>query len=482
VSEDESLERITKEGIEMVYLPHEPKMKPTDPNKINWGRTILISLSFFTVLLAWGYFNFKVPLLLDNIIPDNPFKDLIKGSILAIDNLVAVILQPYFGDLSDHTKSKFGRRMPFIIIGTTASAVFFIMIPWMQVLAALVLIIFLFDLAMSIYRSASIAILPDYTSERMYSKGSAIQQFIANLGGLLGFIIPIIVGAIPGLTGIWFDALGFIIVAILMILLVIIQVLLVRETPTGDKFFKITKNKLELETETFRALESVDPPIETASEKQKFGAYRRAVGIVRTHKDFALFIGTVFFIYLAFASVEAFFSSFAVEFIGISEGLAATLFIAYSGPMIATAYIVGLLGQSKRIGRKKAVIIYLVWLLGSVCVMAFIVVPFVYQNAMLIILFIMLALTSIPWMGFIVNSFPILWSLAPEAKTGIYTGVYYTFNQLAYTLAPVFFGGLLSVFGFWGSFRYIIMFPFILICIIIAMLFFIRIKGGEASK
>ena len=95
---------------------------------------------------------------------------------------------------------------------------------------------------------------------------------------------------------------------------------------------------------------------------------------------------------------------------------------------------------------------------------------------------IMLALTSIPWMGFIVVSFSILWALAPEGKKGIYTGIYYTFNQAAYALAPVIFGGTLSSVSFLGDNRYIIMFPFILICIAIAFLLFLPIKGGEVKE
>ena len=63
------------------YLQYEPKMEPAPPNTLKAKRTILISLSFFTVLLAWSYFNFKVPLILDEILGTNPLKDLIKGSI-----------------------------------------------------------------------------------------------------------------------------------------------------------------------------------------------------------------------------------------------------------------------------------------------------------------------------------------------------------------------------------------------------------------
>lgn len=464
---------------EFEELHFEPRMVPSGPDKLNGKRTVLISLSFFIVLFAWSYFNFKVPLILDDVLGTFILKDMVKGIIMAMDNLIAVFLQPYFGDLSDRTKSKTGRRMPYIIIGTTSAAIFFIIIPWIRVLAGLVLIIFLFDLAMSIFRSASIAILPDYTPEKMYSKGSSIQQFIANIGGLIAFAIPIIIGTLEGsLDPLFFDALGFLIVGIGMILLVVIQVFTVKETPTGDKFLRIAPTKIEIDPITFKAQQMKDTG-DDAKSKQKLRSYRNAFHIVKHHKDFAFFLSAIIFMYLAFASVESFFSSFAVTYFQITEGAAGTLFLAYSGPMIASAYFVGLLGQKQSVGRKKAIKIFLSWLILSILIMAAFVVPTTYHAHNPLLVSIVLVLIAIPWMGFIVNSFPILWSLAPKGNLGIYTGIYYTFNQAAYTIAPILFGGILSAFGALGDFRYIVMFPFILILIVIALFFFLKVKGGE---
>lgn len=463
------------------YLPYEPRMIPTAPDSLNVRRTVWISLSFFTVLLAWSFFNFKVPLLLDDVLGSFPLKDIVKGAIMAMDNLIAVIIQPYFGNLSDRTRSKLGRRMPYIIIGTTSSAIFFIFIPWIRILAGLILIIFLFDLAMSIYRSASIAILPDYTQEKVYSKGSAIQQFIANMGGLFAFIIPIFLGIVESsLSPEWFDAMGFIIVAAIMFLLILIQVLEVKETPTGDKFLQITQKKIEIDANTFKVRESAERR-ESPSKGTFLSSYSDSIQIVKNHRDFYFFLMTIFFMYLAFASVEAFFSSFAVDYFDISESQAGTLFIAYSGPMILSAYLVGMLGQNKRVGRRKAVKIFLTWLIISLIIMAVFVVPTTYHKHNALLTILVLALIAIPWMGFIVNSFPILWSLAPKGKTGIYTGIYYTFNQAAYTFAPIIFGGILSIFNFMGDYRYIVMFPFILVLIFIAYLIFFRVKGGDTT-
>ena len=479
------------------YLPYEPRMEPTDSETLNVKRTILISFSFMTVLLAWGFFNFKVPLLLNDILGNNPYRDIIKGIIMALDNLVAVAIQPFFGDLSDRTKSKYGRRMPFIIIGTVLAIIFFIIIPWMRILIGLIIIIFLFDLAMAIFRSASIAILPDYTSEKMYSKASAIQQFVANMGILISFLIPIFINFIPNLSVEWIDRLGFLIIGLLMLALLIVQILYLKETPTGDKTFQITQKRLEIDRDSFRAREIEDDLAKEESKKQKLKSYRDTVKIVKGHKDFAYFLTAVFFMYLAFASVEAFFSSFAMEYLGLydaalkqtgdeadakkmAEAQAGTLFLAYAAPMILSAFFVGMLGQ--KVGRKNAVKVFLIWMIVSISIMSFIVAPLVYHNNQPLLIILILMLISIPWMGFIVNSFPILWDLAPEGKVGIYTGIYYTFNQTAYTLAPILFGGILFLFISLGDYRYVVMFPFVLFCTVMGLLFFSRIKGGEPSE
>ena len=104
---------------------------------------------------------------------------------MAIDNIVAVLLQPVFGNWSDRTKSRFGRRMPFIFSGTVISAVLFVFFPFARHIWGLVGIIFAFDLAMALYRSASVAIVADYTIDKFRAKASGLQQFISNFGGVI---------------------------------------------------------------------------------------------------------------------------------------------------------------------------------------------------------------------------------------------------------------------------------------------------------
>src|SRR6056297_268955 len=349
---------------------YKPRMAPNKPNVLNIKRTVVLSLSFFTVLMAWMYFNFKVPLILDDLLSKSGITSVqtLKGLIMAIDNLIAVILQPFFGDLSDKTKSKHGRRMPFIIVGTLLSAIFFTIIPVFgflgnqienpsanaaqisQLIIGLVVIILLFDISMSTYRSVSIAILPDYTPDNVRSKGSAIQQFIANMGGVMAFGIPIVLGAFDFREDrIWGEMLGFLMVSIAMILALVVQLTIIKETPTGEKFFEKNSVPFDIDPVYFRVSEQ--SASKYMEEQEKSESLKTTLKIIFTAEDksFRNMLFVVFFAYSGFAAIEAFFSSFATIYMGKTESVAGSLFLAYSVPMILTAYFWGLLGQ--KIGR-----------------------------------------------------------------------------------------------------------------------------------
>ena len=85
-----------------------------------------------------------------------------------------------------------------------------------------------------------------------------------------------------------------------------------------------------------------------------------------------------------------------------------------------------------------------------------------------------------------INSIAVIWQLAPKGKIGTYTGLYYTFSQLAAILSPIFAG--LS-FDAYKKFKpdivmgeqYLLLFPYVLTFMIVAFLFLMRVKRGEAT-
>ena len=87
--------------------------------KLNYKRTLCVGFAFFLICAFWQAYDTIVPKILTDRFGMSQFW---SGAIMAADNVFALFLLPLFGILSDKTKSKLGRRTPFIIIGTLIAA------------------------------------------------------------------------------------------------------------------------------------------------------------------------------------------------------------------------------------------------------------------------------------------------------------------------------------------------------------------------
>ena len=99
--------------------------------KLNYKNTLFVGLAFFVILMLWQVYNTYCPLMLKPLLKDalnleDENKVLyIVGIIMAVDNIFALFLLPIFGNLSDMTNTRFGKRMPFIALGMISSAIVF---------------------------------------------------------------------------------------------------------------------------------------------------------------------------------------------------------------------------------------------------------------------------------------------------------------------------------------------------------------------
>ena len=88
--------------------------------KLNVKRTVLVGFAFMLISLFWQmYDGIMGKMLVDTF----GFNQTWSGVVLALDNILALILLPVFGLLSDRTNTKLGRRTPYIIIGTIVAAI-----------------------------------------------------------------------------------------------------------------------------------------------------------------------------------------------------------------------------------------------------------------------------------------------------------------------------------------------------------------------
>ena len=89
--------------------------------KLNYKRTILVGFAFFLITAFWQAYDATIPVILTNKFGMN---QTLSGVVMALDNILAVILLPIFGAISDRClKNKYGKRTPFITIGTVIAAV-----------------------------------------------------------------------------------------------------------------------------------------------------------------------------------------------------------------------------------------------------------------------------------------------------------------------------------------------------------------------
>ena len=86
--------------------------------KLNTKRTLLIGLAFFSICAFWQMYDTIIPLILRDTFR---IGDSLSGAIMAADNVLALVLLPLFGKLSDRTDTRLGRRTPFILGGTSAA-------------------------------------------------------------------------------------------------------------------------------------------------------------------------------------------------------------------------------------------------------------------------------------------------------------------------------------------------------------------------
>ena len=91
--------------------------------KLNYKRTLLVGFAFFLICMFWQAYDTVMPLILTNKFG---MAQTWSGAIMALDNVLALFMLPFFGALSDKCASKRGKRTPFIVIGTVLAAVLFI--------------------------------------------------------------------------------------------------------------------------------------------------------------------------------------------------------------------------------------------------------------------------------------------------------------------------------------------------------------------
>ena len=198
--------------------------------KLDYKRVVFVGMAFFLISAFWQAYDSITPLILTNHfgLPQTA-----SGAVMAIDNVLAVFLLPIFGAISDKKKTRFGKRTPFIFVGTLAAVISFFSLtfidnfqlarvikaglstadrttdaaseevidltlkltlenPWPLVGFIATLLVVL--ISMAIFRSPAVALMPDVTVKPLRSKANAIINLTGTAGGIIILVLGMVFG------------------------------------------------------------------------------------------------------------------------------------------------------------------------------------------------------------------------------------------------------------------------------------------------
>lgn len=362
-------------------------------------KTWLLGFGFFSISLTWALYNAFVPYFLEEYLT----RVSLIGFFMTIDNYFALFLQPWIGNRSDRTDTRFGRRMPFLLIGMPLGAFFTALIPFHNGLLMLILFMMLMNLAMSLYRSPTVALMPDITAEKNRTRANGIINFMGGVGSILAYGI----GSVLFRTH---ESLPFLAAAVVTLfsLLILLRFIKEKRDSPGYALYQEKREKTRI---SWR------------------GQFNRST---------VYLLAAIFFWFVAYQGVEALFTLYGKNEMGLSKEDAAFSLTFFSLAFVLFAIPSGWLGS--RFGKKRVILMGVAGLL-----IVFSVVPFAGS---LMAIRILLTIGGLFWACININSYPFIVSTGTEESIGTRTGMYYLVSSLAAISSPPLLGQFIDWFGY----------------------------------
>jgi Na+/melibiose symporter-like transporter len=142
------------------------------------------------IALTWVIYN----LYLLKLLTDFGFPKTLATGLLIIENILAAIMEPLMGGLSDQAQRWVGTRFPFISVGVVLASALFISIPAFLVFGSptatirwvLPVLIVAWAMAMTVFRSPALSLLGRYAFGTNLPQAASILTLVGGLAGAMG--------------------------------------------------------------------------------------------------------------------------------------------------------------------------------------------------------------------------------------------------------------------------------------------------------
>ncbi len=412
--------------------------------KFNYGKIFLLGFGFFGVSVIWGVYNAFVPIFLADKFHLSPF---FIGFFMTLDNIAALFIQPPVGAWSDRLRTPIGRRMPFILIGAPLGALAFGFIPVAAVLPLFVAFTSTLLISMAMWRTPVVALMPDITPSDKRSQANGIINFMGGIGAIISFLGGSILYKMNPAFPFWMGSALVIVAAVLVFI-----------------FIK--------EPQDFDGTKKQPGMLESLKEV-----------IADNDKSALRLLFAIFFWFLGYTAIEAFFTLYAKNQLGIDPSDGSRLLGHLSLFFVLFALLAGVIGA--RIGRRVTISIGIV-IMGALLAGIYFTPPATLTTVIgkapvlgtipVISLFLMAA--GAAWSLININSLPMVVDMTSTARAGTFTGLYYLFSTLSAIAGPNINGFLIEFTG--NNYNTIMLVSPVFM--FIALWLMLGVKRGEAQQ
>jgi maltose/moltooligosaccharide transporter len=374
------------------------------PRAFPVARLIGIGTGGLALAAIWGTYNVFMPLLLGGFVESRA----LRGAIMGLDNVVAILLIPVVGAWSDRVDGRWGRRLPFLLAGVPLAALTFAGLPWAATaLWTLLALDVVFLLSITLYRAPLVALLPDHVAPEHRAAGNGVITLMGALGGVLALVL---IAPTFDVARWW----PFAAAALLALVSLAVVVVSAQRHPAF-----VQHGAVQDDAPVLRGL--------LRDLRELAGA---------AHRGPAWLLLGLFFCFFGFAAVEAQFSVLATETLGFTGGQAGRLLGTASAAFVLLALPAGLAGR--RFGELRT-------MRGGALLLAAALVVATAAPAPL--LAACMALAGAGWAFVLVPAYPLVADQGGRDRVGFYTGLYYLFGSGAAIVAPATAGVLMDALG-----------------------------------
>ena len=287
-------------------------------------------------------------------------------------------------------------------------------------------------LAMGVYRSPAVALMPDVTPKPLRSKGNAIINLMGTLGGVFTLAATSFLVTHDATGREDYSAL-FLAVSILMLAAVVVLLFTIRENRLAHE---VELQNLAAQGEDAAQAQDDETPSSGAGFSSLDPALRRSL---------ILILCSVALWFMGYNAVTTAFTKYvSVQWGYDIKAASQCLMVATVGAVVS--YLpVGFL--SSRFGRKRVIqagVLLLAACFGAAALFA----------SFSPVLYGIFALVGAAWAMINVNSYPMVVEISKSGDVGKYTGYYYTFSMAAQIVTPIASGWLLEHVGYYTLLPY----------------------------